>query len=171
MPHDKEPQHLAELTTTEISELWVASHVRLKRVVDDGMQAAGLSLARTKLLNQLRTDGPMRQHALAECFGFAARSITDMVDSLERDGLAERLEDPSDRRAKIVRITEAGRTAVNAALAARDELIEHIFGVLSASDRAELARLIWALNRSISTLPQAPPPSELVFSPRRPVTG
>jgi DNA-binding MarR family transcriptional regulator len=137
-----------------LGDLYVAHHHRLKRVVDEAMQGAGLSMARAKLLDRLITQGPMRQQALADCFGFAPRSITDMVDGLERDGLAERLDDPGDRRAKLVRITAAGEVAVNAALRVRVKLIEHIFGVLSPADRVELARLLTALDNSLATVPE-----------------
>jgi len=137
-----------------LCDLYVAHHHRLKRVVDEAMQGAGLSMARAKLLDRLMTQGPMRQQALADCFGFAPRSITDMVDGLERDGLAERLDDPLDRRAKLVRITAAGEVAVNAAGRVRVELIQHIFGVLSPRDRVELARLLTALDDSLATVPE-----------------
>jgi DNA-binding MarR family transcriptional regulator len=137
-----------------LCDLYVAHHFRLKRVVDEAMQGAGLSMARAKLLDRLNTQGLMRQQALADCFGFAPRSITDMVDGLERDGLAERLDDPGDRRAKLVRITAAGKVALNAALRVRVELIQHIFGVLSPADRVELARLLTALDDSLATVPE-----------------
>jgi DNA-binding MarR family transcriptional regulator len=142
------------LSNAALCDLYVSSHIQLKKVVDEAMQAAGLSLARAKVLNQLRIEGPMRQQALAMCFGFAPRSITDMVDGLERDGLAERLDDPDDRRAKFVRLTPAGEAAVLAALEVRNELVEHIFGVLTDADRAELARLVAAIDASLATVPK-----------------
>jgi DNA-binding MarR family transcriptional regulator len=156
VPHDLDPEAAASvgLSTMALSDLYVAHHHRLKRIVDEAMQGAGLSMARAKLLDRLIAQGPTRQQALAECFGFAPRSITDMVDGLERDGLAERLDDPGDRRAKLVRITAAGELAVNAALRVRDELIQHIFGVLSPADRVELARLLTVLDESLATVPQ-----------------
>ncbi|HEX4395801.1 MAG TPA: MarR family transcriptional regulator [Mycobacterium sp.] len=153
MPHDDvalDPRR--ELSPAAVSDLYVTSHLQLKRVVDDAMQAAGLSLARTKLLEQLR-QGAMRQQALAMCFGFAPRSITDMVDGLERDGLAERLDDPNDRRAKLVQLTAAGEEALTAALEVRGRLIEHIFGALSVADRRELVRLVRLLDASVASSP------------------
>jgi DNA-binding MarR family transcriptional regulator len=156
VPQDLDPETDASvgLSITALSDLYVAHHFRLKRVVDEAMQGAGLSMARAKLLDRLATQGPMRQQALADCFGFAPRSITDMVDGLERDGLAERLDDPGDRRAKLVRITPAGKVAVDAALRVRDDLIQHIFGVLSPAERSKLARLLAALDGSLVTLPE-----------------
>jgi DNA-binding MarR family transcriptional regulator len=156
VPHDLDLDVDApvEMSAVALSELYIAHHHRLKRVVDEAMQGAGLSMARAKLLDQLMTQGPMRQQALADCFGFAPRSITDMVDGLERDGLAERLDDPGDRRAKLVRITAAGELAVNAALRVRGELIQHIFGVLLPADRVELARLLALLDESLASVPE-----------------
>jgi DNA-binding MarR family transcriptional regulator len=155
VPHDVAPQGVVpqELSPTAVSDRYIESHHQLKRVVDEIMQAAGLSLPRTKVLNQLLQEGPMRQQAIATCFGFAPRSITDMVDGLERDGLAERTDDPHDRRAKLVRITPAGVQAVGAAMAARAEVIHHVFGGLSSADRAELVRLIGLLDHAVLTLP------------------
>jgi DNA-binding MarR family transcriptional regulator len=135
-----------------LNDLYVNQHHRLKRVVDEAMQAVGLSLARAKVLKQLSTEGPMRQQAVAECFGFAPRSITDMVDGLERDGLAERLDDPGDRRAKLVRITAAGEVALSAALQVRNDLVQHIYGALTPADRVELARLLVILDASLATI-------------------
>ncbi|WP_407647118.1 MarR family transcriptional regulator [Actinacidiphila soli] len=50
------------------------------------MAAAGLSLARTKLLRVLDEQGPTRLSSLADQLGFAARTVTETVDGLERDG-------------------------------------------------------------------------------------
>ena len=155
MPHETATVRAAEaeLSTTALCELYIAQHHRFKRVVDEAMQEAGLSLARAKVLDRLHAHGPVRQQALAESFGFAPRSITDMVDSLERDGLAERLDDPGDRRAKLVRITAAGQSAVAVALVVRNELIKQTFGALPADDRAELARLLFALDDLLASIP------------------
>jgi DNA-binding MarR family transcriptional regulator len=156
VPHDPTPIGCfeSELPLNALSDLYIGQHHRLKRIVDEAMQAVGLSLARAKVLDRLRVHGPLRQQALAEAFGFAPRSITDMVDGLERDGLAERLEDPSDRRAKLVRITASGDDALDASLRVRNELIQHIFGSLTPADRTELARLLTALDGSLATIPK-----------------
>ena len=46
---------------------------------------------------------------LAEALDVSSRNVTGLVDTLEREGLAERGPDPADRRAVRVRITAAGR--------------------------------------------------------------
>lgn len=50
-------------------------------VVDDGMTAGGLSLARTKVLQVLDRRGAVRQSVLAQELGQAPRSVTQSVEA------------------------------------------------------------------------------------------
>lgn len=79
------------------------------------------------LLNACRT-GPIRQSLLAERLGIEAMTLSCLVDRLEGKGYVERQQDPDDRRAKLVTLTEAGTAVV-----ARMEPI-------AASIRADAAR-------------------------------
>ncbi|MEU9543492.1 MULTISPECIES: MarR family winged helix-turn-helix transcriptional regulator [Streptomyces] len=121
---------------------------RVRRVVDDRMADGGLSLARTKLLQVLAEQGPTRQSSLALQLGFAARTVTEAVDGLERDGLVERSPDPTDRRAKLVNITDAGNTAFIAASRAGGQVLRDIFGVLAGDERETLAGLLELIDRA-----------------------
>jgi len=50
--------------------------------------------------------------AVADCMGYYPRAATRLLDRLERDGLLTRVRDARDRRMVHVRLTKAGRTAV-----------------------------------------------------------
>src|SRR5271165_2573385 len=126
----------AMVTPEQAGERYLAVHHRMFRAVNDEMSGCGLSLARTKVLRRLREQGPTRQSVLAADFGLSPHSITDVVDALERQGLAERRPDATDRRAKLVAITEAGEACLGVASAARERLLGQIFGALSQEDRA-----------------------------------
>jgi DNA-binding MarR family transcriptional regulator len=56
-----------------------------------------------------------RLTALAERSRLSKQAIGEVVDELERHGYVERTADPADRRAKIIRLTERGRTGQLAA--------------------------------------------------------
>ncbi len=56
-----------------------------------------------------------RLTSLAERSGFSKQAIAEVVDELERFGYVERTADPSDRRAKLIRLTERGRAGQLAA--------------------------------------------------------
>jgi DNA-binding MarR family transcriptional regulator len=69
-------------------------------------------------------------------------TMTNRVDKLSGRGLVERLPDPSDRRGVLVRLTDAGRSAVDGAMA---DLLERERGMLaktSAGERDQLANLL-----------------------------
>jgi MarR family transcriptional regulator for hemolysin len=51
---------------------------------------------------------PMSQRALADLVGVEGPSMVSMLDRLERDGLVARAPSPSDRRVKLVQLTDAG---------------------------------------------------------------
>jgi DNA-binding MarR family transcriptional regulator len=147
------------ITPEQLGERYIAVHHRMFRAVNDEMSGCGLSLARTKVLSRLQEQGPTRQNVLATDFGLSPHSITDIVDVLERQGLAERRPDPTDRRAKLVAITEAGEACLAVASAARERLLKQIFGALSQEDRATFLRLLDVLDdatRPLITSPAAP---------------
>ena len=147
------------ITPEQVGERYLTFHHRMFRAVNDEMNSCGLSLARTKVLWRLHEQGPTRQNVLAVEFGLSPHSITDMVDALERLGLAERRPDPTDRRAKLVAITEAGEVCLGVASAARERLLGQIFGALSQEDRATLLRLLDTLDdaaRPLITSPAVP---------------
>jgi DNA-binding MarR family transcriptional regulator len=146
------------ITPEQAGERYLAVHHRMFRAVNDAMSECGLSLARTKVLKRLAEQGPTRQSTLAADFGLAPHSITDIVDALERQGLAERRPDATDRRAKLVAITDAGEACLEVASAARERLLKQIFGALTQEDRATWLRLLDILDdaaRPLTTSPAA----------------
>jgi DNA-binding MarR family transcriptional regulator len=146
----------ATITAEQAGERYLAVHHRMFRAVNDQMSGCGLSMARTKVLLRLREQGPVRQNALAADFGLSPHSITDIVDGLERLGLAERRPDATDRRAKLVAITEAGEACLDVANATRERVLTQIFGALSEEDRATLLRLLDSLDKAVGKLAAAP---------------
>ena len=140
------------ITPEQVGERYLAVHHRMFRAVNDEMNGCGLSLARTKVLRRLHEQGPTRQNVLAAELGLSPHSITDIVDGLERLGMAERRPDLTDRRAKLVAITEAGEASLDVANATRERLLKQIFGALSEVDRATLFRLLDSLDEAAGQL-------------------
>jgi DNA-binding MarR family transcriptional regulator len=135
-----------------MGERFITVYHRLHRVADDYMSASGLSLSRTKVLRQLQRSGPTRQGVLAVHCGVVPHSITDIVDGLERDGLAERQPDPADRRAKLVALTGKGTAALLVAGAARERLLNHVFGAIDPDEREVLTGLLDRLEAAAAAI-------------------
>jgi DNA-binding MarR family transcriptional regulator len=73
------------------------------------------------VFGNIEPDG-MRLTDLAERAFMTKQSVGEVVSDLEKRGYAERVPDPSDGRAKIIRLTDRGREAQTVGL----ELIEEI---------------------------------------------
>ncbi|MCK8784281.1 MarR family transcriptional regulator [Roseomonas sp. NAR14] len=81
-----------------------------RRVIAQALADEGLSDASALPLALLLREGDgIRQGELAERLGLEGTSVVRVLDNLERDGLIHRQEDPRDRRAKQVFLTEDGR--------------------------------------------------------------
>jgi DNA-binding MarR family transcriptional regulator len=106
---------LARRVWDAMSEV-VLSHDRKLAVSD----ALGLSFARVRALRRLTAE-PATLRALAELLAADPPYVTLIVDDLEERGLVKRTPHPEDRRAKLVKLTAAGRTAAARAEAILDE--------------------------------------------------
>jgi MarR family transcriptional regulator for hemolysin len=53
---------------------------------------------------------PMSQRALADLVGVEGPSMVSMLDRLERDGFVARAPSATDRRVKLVQLTDTGKT-------------------------------------------------------------
>lgn len=78
-------------------------------------EATGVSFTRTRALRRL-VHGPLRMSELAARLGWDKPYTTIVIDDLEQRGLVTRNVAPDDRRAKVVELTEQGRTVAHTAL-------------------------------------------------------
>ena len=149
------------VTPEQVGERYLEVHHRMFRAVSDEMNGCGLSLARTKVLRRLHDQGPTRQNVLAADLGLSPHTITDIVDGLERAGMAERRPDLTDRRAKLVVITVAGEAGLGVANATRERLLKQVFGALNEADLATFLRLLDGLDKAAQELISAASTSHL----------
>ncbi len=66
--------------------------------------------ARSEVLAHIPPDG-LPQSALAPRMGISKQAVQQFIDQLVADGVATRQADPTDKRLKIVRLTELGLRA------------------------------------------------------------
>ncbi|MEV0375019.1 MarR family transcriptional regulator [Streptomyces sp. NPDC050636] len=98
-----------------------------------------LTLMQGKMLGLLRRPMPMR--TLADLLACDASNVTGIVDRLEARGLVHREADPSDRRVKMVMLTDEGEETVRRI---RSELMSNLTGLesLGEEDRRSFQRLL-----------------------------
>src|SRR3954447_19083458 len=81
------------------------------------LDAHGLTMWGYAALTHLARGPAETQLALAAAIGHDKTRLIAVLDALERDGLITREPDPSDRRARLVRITDLGLERHAAAVA------------------------------------------------------
>ena len=80
-------------------------------LIDKQLKHLGIGQAGWMTIAMIAKSGePMSQRALADLVGVEGPSMVSMLDRLEREGLVTRAPSPTDRRVKLVHLTEAGTT-------------------------------------------------------------
>ncbi|NEK84798.1 MarR family transcriptional regulator [Blastococcus saxobsidens] len=111
----------------------------------DALAPWDLSPHQARALRVICEHDGVRLSDLAEALHIAPRSATEVADGLQERGLVERSPDPGDRRAVLLRPTDAGRRVRGEVGRARAADSAELFARLSAEDRATLARVLRSL--------------------------
>ena len=106
------------------------------------LEESGLSMTQCKALLELggldRASEPRHVSDLAETFGVSVPSMSRAVDVLVKEGVVTRVEDPEDRRARRVAITDKGKKLVDTLVVLRQAGMEAFTCSLTASQRRKL---------------------------------
>jgi MarR family 2-MHQ and catechol resistance regulon transcriptional repressor len=86
--------------------------------------------------------GAQPVNGIGRRIGLTSGAITTAVDRLQAAELVTREDHPTDRRARVVRLTEQGKRAALRAFNGHKAAMDHAATVLTASERAELIRLL-----------------------------
>jgi len=103
------------------------------------------TLSEIKALGAFRGDKDYTMGELSKNAQVAMPSMTEMVDKLEKHGIAERYRDENDRRVVKVRLTSEGKRLRKEFMQKRLKEMKEIFGKLS---EIELNDLIESLRRA-----------------------
>lgn len=116
--------------------------------------ATDVSATALSLLDRLDTGDDRRVTALAALEGITQPAATGLVNRLAERGWVERSADPSDGRASLVTITEAGRTRLREHREERSLRTAERLARLEAADQAALIAALPAL-RHLTAVPVA----------------
>ncbi len=148
-----------DLTSVQLMEQFRAiAHASHNRT-NARMSAAGLSLARFRVLSALQSAGRIRMNELSAALGVVPRTVTTIVDALETEHMVVRLADPGDRRATLLEITQEGLGQLRRLRALHDSAAAELFDVLTAAERHQLAGLLRRLQAVADTDAGASPPA------------
>lgn len=113
------------------------------------IEGTGLGLSQCKVLLEMGGLGGSAEtwqvSDLAELFGVSVPSMSRAVDTLVKAELATRVEDPDDRRVRLVRITPKGKELVAKLVTVRQAGVEAFAATLTAAQRRKLDAAVDAL--------------------------
>jgi DNA-binding MarR family transcriptional regulator len=134
---DVSPTHTLQ-RITRLSLLQAASFARV-------FAPYGVSFGEYLVLAALRRAGPpyrMNPTQLFNAVILSSGAMTNRLDRLEGMGLVERQPDPTDRRGRLVALTDRGRGLVDAAVVDHLENEQRLLAALDPGEREQLAKLL-----------------------------
>ena len=128
-------------------EMWVITKDLFKFLQfrdRDAMTACGLSVAQCYSLDAIGTRGQLTLNELAESLYITPSTASRTVEELVRKGLAERRQDPADRRAVCLTLTSQGRALFEAL---RQHLMQRQLAILQQIDPSSRRDVLTALQK------------------------
>ena len=117
-------------------------------------KSAGLSMPQFGLLMQMHHKGDCGMSEVSERFDITPAAASQLVDKLVQGGLVQRVEDPHDRRAKLLNLTEKGRELVQQGIQERYRWVDEVGSKLSAEERAKVAEALTLLTEKAKEVDQ-----------------
>jgi len=105
----------------------------------------GLTPHHYGMLMALQERGPIGQQQLSDLMGIDARNAVPVIDVLAERGLLVRTVHPTDRRRRVLALTESGRDVARYLTEAGAEIERHFLRALHPNDQAQLHRMLLAL--------------------------
>lgn len=141
------------------ADLALSMWVKLARATDTlamvtakDIDRCGLTPSQFGVLESLGHLGPMKIGAMCSKKLMTGGNMTVVVDNLEKLGLIERVKDPEDRRASIIRLTKKGDDKFLEMFPAHAAFVEElVWGALTEQEILQLSELLKKLGCSVKT--------------------
>lgn len=140
------------MTETPIGFLLVDSARLFRARIDRAFTQAGLGLTagEARTLAYVNEHPGLRQNALAVKMNVEPMTLVGFLDGLERLGLVVRETDPTDRRAKIVRLTPEAQPYLEGVLAAGAVARLEALSGFSDADQAQLRAFLLRVRANLA---------------------
>lgn len=119
--------HRLSTLVGELSRAWRAR-------LDPRLKPLGLSQASGVVLWALALGGALTQTQLARSIGIEGSTLVRQIDRLEADGHLRRVQNPDDRRANLLELTDSGSELANAVDAVGRAVRDELFAGLPVAD-------------------------------------
>jgi MarR family 2-MHQ and catechol resistance regulon transcriptional repressor len=122
-------------------QLWLVmtrSHHALRLLAEQSITNAGLCLTDFAAMEALLHKGPLTISEIQEKVLLASGSMTAAIDRLEKRGLVVRKSTSSDRRARVVELTQEGKRVATEYFKKHARDLEALMSALSAEEKRQV---------------------------------
>jgi MarR family 2-MHQ and catechol resistance regulon transcriptional repressor len=141
----------ADVSGTHLWLVLMKAHRALQRLATRSIDSSDWGLSDFAVMEMLLHKGPQPVNEIGRRIELTSGAITTAVDRLESLGLVTRAAHPSDRRARIVGLTAAGKGQAAKIFAAHKAAMDSAARGLSRTDRATLIELLERLGTAAGT--------------------
>ena len=132
----------ADISGTHLWLVLMKAHRTLERLATRSIELSEVGLSDFAVMEMLLHKGPQPVNEIGRRVELTSGAITTAVDRLESRGLVTREAHPSDRRARIVRLTATGEAQAAKIFAGHKAAMDLAASGLSKTERATLIELL-----------------------------
>lgn len=119
-------------------------------------KSTGLSMPQFSVMMQLHHRGNCAIGDISERFDITNAAASQLVDKLVQNGFIKRDEDPRDRRAKMLNLTDKGRDLIQRGIEERYRWVDELAGKLSVEERAKVTEALNIMTQAAKELEAQP---------------
>ena len=119
-------------------------------------KSTGLSMPQFSILMQLHHRGACGMSEVSERFEITPAAASQLVEKLVQNGFVVREEDPHDRRAKLLNLTDKGRDLVQQGIEERYRWLDQLSERLTDEERVQISEALDILTRIATDLEAEP---------------
>jgi DNA-binding MarR family transcriptional regulator len=109
-------------------------------------------MPQVSILMQLHYKGSCGLSQISERFDISAAAASQLADKLVQAGYLERDEDPSDRRAKLLRLSENGSKLVKKGIEERYRWMENLTASFTVEEQKKIVDALEMLTEAVHRL-------------------
>ena len=151
-------------STVDLMFLLIDTARHLRHVSERAVEnnSLGLTPGAIRTLGYVMRYPGLRQAVLAERMDIEPMTLSSYLDRLERCGVIERTEDPSDRRAKLIKPTERSVQAITELDPTFDALYRNVTRGIEKAEMDALAAGLRKMRANVATDPSITAPFTLL---------
>src|SRR2546425_9390142 len=138
----------ADVSGTHLWLVMMKTHRALERLAIQSIESSEVGLSDFAVIEMLLHKGPQPVNEIGRRIELTSGAITTAVDRVESRDLVTREAHPSDRRARIVRLTARGEEQAAKVFAGHKTAMDLAASGLSKTERATLTQLLKKLGTS-----------------------